>query len=89
MRYVGPLPFAEETLGDVWDASPETHKAVEAARARWEDEGEEALEKAQDQVSFASDLLENLEDALASATRLSDYRKEFKRIVRDSSFEGA
>lgn len=93
MRYVGPLPFPGETLGDVWDASPETRAAVEAAvaeaRAEERHKRDIRLETAEEQAGFASDLLENLEDALASATRLRDYRKDFKRIVRGSSFEGA
>lgn len=89
MRYSGPLPFPVKTLGDLWDLPP----GVEGLRLELERD-EERLEEAwqerdhaEDQATAANRLIDELETALGNATRLEEFRPDFKRIVDRSGFE--
>lgn len=93
MRYEGPEPFPGETLGDLWDLPDGVRGMVERAQAETAEANKayadqcRALWAAEEQVSFASSLLDDLDIALQSATRLRDFRKTFTRLVRESPFE--
>lgn len=89
------------TLGDLWDLPDAVARVLESQKREeeaydedegdWtdEDESEEAWRQyryAKDQVLRARELLDSLESALEDATRLREFRQEFRRITAASSF---
>lgn len=89
MRYLGPLPFPVKTLGDLWDLPPEV-EGLRLELERDEDRLEEAWQgrdHAEDQATAANRLIDELETSLENATKLGEFRREFKRIVGRSGFE--